>query len=713
MKKILACICAVSILFGAIFFTAGNVFAFTVVDNADEAVAKNKALFLKLLDEAKVDQNFTAEDLENLLFGACEYSADKYIGTGFMVEKFRIVAPTSTKAGYMSADVIIYQDDAEDGFEVKKEIPATGNPEDDENDTGTNNKSNTKNISEADAKKQIAAAKKAINAAIWEFPVSNDTTYKDILNMAKEALDSDSDVTVTLPKSDFKMTRATTQIEGSLSATLTLICGDVEDRTSVGKTVPKAVTATSTAIDEDRHLMSVALSEMIYTNRTTKEEMLAKAQNAAVNGSKAEWKEGFYKKKANFEEEGLIQGYLEITLGEESREVRISENIAKLVRDFPKDYLSVNAEEWEVLRIVNVERYNAGDRLLTMTSPLQDACDIREPEVREVFSHTRPNGTLCFTAIPNSFAYTTAGENIYSCPTGDATAKKAMTGWMNSKGHRENILKSGYCYIGVGMTDYNGVQLFGGRTNAIVKVRTSTGSMYFEDEDDMQKAFLICEASDGLLSYMPIDTSYMSKDGNRYTLNISLADPVVLTVGEEAPASEVTTKAGFSDVPDDAYYADAVSWAVKNSVTSGTSKYAFSPDMTCTKAQILTFLWRALGEPDAGSDNPFIDVDKSDYYYGAALWAAKKGIISGGRFDANTPCTRAMTVTYLWKCSNEPLVAKEANFSDVARDSEYFNAVSWAVESNVTSGTGDGKFSPDAICSRAQIVTFLNRAING
>ena len=135
--------------------------------------------------------------------------------------------------------------------------------------------------------------------------------------------------------------------------------------------------------------------------------------------------------------------------------------------------------------------------------------------------------------------------------------------------------------------------------------------------------------------------------------------------------------------------------------------------MTCTKAQILTFLWRALGEPDAGSDNPFIDVDKSDYYYGAALWAAKKGIISGGRFDANTPCTRAMTVTYLWKCSNEPLAAKEANFSDVARDSEYFNAVSWAVESNVTSGTGDGKFSPDAICSRAQIVTFLNRAING
>ena len=712
MKKILAYICAVSILFGAVFFTSGNVFAFTVVDDADEAVAKNKALFLKLLDETAIDQNFTSEDLENLLFGACEYSADKYVGTGFMVDKFRIVAPTSTKAGYMSADVIIYQDDAEDGFEVKKEIPATGNPEDDENDTETDKKSNTKNISEADAKKQIAAAKKAINAAIWEFPVSNDTTYKDILEMAREALDSDSDVTVTLPKFDFKMTKATTQIEGSLSATLTLNCGDVEDRTSVGKTVPKAVTATSTAIDEDRHLMSVAVGDMIFTNRTTKEEILARAQKAVTNGSKVEWKEGFYKKKANFEEEGLIQGYLIITLGEESREVRISENIAKLVRDFPKDYLSVNAEEWEVLRIVNVERYNVGDKLLTMTAPLQSACDIREPEIREVFSHTRPDGSKCFTAI-SSFTYNTAGENIYSCPTGDASAKKAMTGWMNSKGHRENILRSGYCYIGVGMTEYNGVQLFAGRPNGIVKVRTSTGSMYFEDEDEMQKAFLICESSDGLLSYMPIDTSYMSKDGNRYTLNISLADPVVLTVGEEAPESEVTTKTGFSDVPDDAYYADAVLWAVKNSVTSGTSKYAFSPDMTCTKAQILTFLWRALGEPDAGSDNPFIDVDKSDYYYSAALWAAQKGIISGGRFDPNTPCTRAMTVTYLWKCANEPAAAKAASFSDVAGDSEYAAAVSWAVESGVTSGTGNGMFSPDAICSRAQIVTFLNRAING
>ncbi len=711
MKRIMAFICAVGLLFGAVMFPVGNAYAFTLVDDAETAVAKNKALFLKLLDETDVDANFTQGDLENLLFGASEYSADKYAGTGFIVDKFRIVAPTGSKPGYMSADVIIYQDDAEDGFEVKKEIPATGNAADDEDEEPVTG-SNTGNISAADAKKYIAEAKKAINAAIWEFPVSNDTTYKDILNMAKESLDPDNETVVTLRKSDFKMTKATTQIEGSLSASLTLTCGELEERIPIGKTVPKVVTENSTKIDEDRHLMSVAVGDMTFTNKTTKEEMLAVAKRAAVNGAKAEWKDGFVKQNATFEKDGLIQGYLIITLGEETRETRFSETIPKLVREIPKDKLSVNSEEWEVLRLTNIERFKVGDGLLSMPGPLQDACDIREPETKELFSHTRPDGTLCFTAIPSTFKTSTAGENIYRCPTGDATAVKAMTGWMNSEGHRKNILTSGYNYMGVGMTDYNGIQMFAGRGQAVANVISNTGSMYFEDEDAMQKAYLICTASDGVVSYMPIDTSYMTKDGNRYTIKVA-ATPVVLTVGEAAPENEVTTKSGFFDVPDDAYFADAVLWAVKNNVTSGTAKNAFSPDMTCTNAQILTFLWRALGSPDPGDENPFINVDKSDYYYGAALWAAKKGIVTGGKFSVDTPCTRAMTVMYLWKCANEPDPVNAAAFSDVPANAEYAKAVSWAVEAGVTSGTGNGTFSPEAICSRAQIVTFLNRAING
>lgn len=183
---------------------------------------------------------------------------------------------------------------------------------------------------------------------------------------------------------------------------------------------------------------------------------------------------------------------------------------------------------------------------------------------------------------------------------------------------------------------------------------------------------------------------------------------------ETKPAEETKPEkknVNFNDVKDDAYYAYAVKWAVENNITTGTSDTTFSPDDTCTRAQILTFLWRAVGSPKASIENPFTDVKTTDYYYDAAIWASEKGMVTGDMFEGNTPCTRASTVTYLWKNADAPTLSMDSIFDDVSDDAEYAPAVAWAVVSDVTSGTSDTTFSPDDICSRGQIVTFLERAI--
>jgi len=168
------------------------------------------------------------------------------------------------------------------------------------------------------------------------------------------------------------------------------------------------------------------------------------------------------------------------------------------------------------------------------------------------------------------------------------------------------------------------------------------------------------------------------------------------------------TSAGFSDVPSDAYYYDAVTWAVECGITSGTSVTTFSPNQNCTVAQILTFLWRTNGGPRPSGSNPFSDVKSTDYYASASIWAYEKGIVPGGTFGGNTPCTRSMAVTYMWKAAGGPST-KTTNFTDVPAGADYAKAVAWAVEKGITSGTSATTFSPNQICTRAQIVTFLWR----
>lgn len=171
----------------------------------------------------------------------------------------------------------------------------------------------------------------------------------------------------------------------------------------------------------------------------------------------------------------------------------------------------------------------------------------------------------------------------------------------------------------------------------------------------------------------------------------------------------------FADVATDAYYYDAVKWAVEKGVTNGVSETLFGPDQACTRAQIVTFLWRAAGSPEPKSGSNFADVAADAYYAKAVAWAVENGITKGTSettFHPDETCTRAQGVTFLYRALGK-LAAAQAGFTDVAADSYYADAVNWAAENGVTNGISETLFGPDGSCTRAQIVTFLYRAYQG
>ena len=175
-----------------------------------------------------------------------------------------------------------------------------------------------------------------------------------------------------------------------------------------------------------------------------------------------------------------------------------------------------------------------------------------------------------------------------------------------------------------------------------------------------------------------------------------------------------TAENPFVDVKEGAYYYDAVLWAVEQKITSGTSATTFSPDASCTRAQMVTFLWRAAGSPKVeNGKNPFTDVQADAYYYDAVLWAVEKGVTSGTSattFSPDATVTRGQTVTFLYRNAGSPEVSGTMPFTDVEADAYYAKAVQWAVQQKITTGTSETTFSPMSDCTRGQIVTFLYRA---
>ena len=168
----------------------------------------------------------------------------------------------------------------------------------------------------------------------------------------------------------------------------------------------------------------------------------------------------------------------------------------------------------------------------------------------------------------------------------------------------------------------------------------------------------------------------------------------------------------FYDVPNDAYYYEAVKWAAENGITGGVGNSLFAPNQPCTRAQIVTFLWRAAGSPAPKSMSSFTDVPADAFYAKAVAWAVENGITSGtgeGKFSPNAICTRAQSVTFLYRTSGSPAVSGSAEFSDVSTTAFYADAVAWAAKKGITTGIGGGLFGSDNDCTRSQIVTFLWR----
>ena len=232
---------------------------------------------------------------------------------------------------------------------------------------------------------------------------------------------------------------------------------------------------------------------------------------------------------------------------------------------------------------------------------------------------------------------------------------------------------------------------------------------------------LALEGKDQTLTFIPDDgyrVSALYIDGSRvsaaesYTFkrvnSTHTVEVVFAKIGEIAATD-------FDDVPDDSYYKDAVDWAVDRGITVGASAMKFDPNGICTRAQAVTFLWRALGKPAAkNTAMPFTDVAADAYYADAVLWAVENKIVLGGsetKFDPDGICTRAQIVTLLWRAAESPTADSANPFTDVAADAYYADAVLWAVGKEITVGTSGTTFSPNRICTRAEIVTFLYRTL--
>ena len=214
------------------------------------------------------------------------------------------------------------------------------------------------------------------------------------------------------------------------------------------------------------------------------------------------------------------------------------------------------------------------------------------------------------------------------------------------------------------------------------------------------------------------------RDGNGNSVAVTKQTETTYTftmpagkVSVDAAFAAIRTAISFRDVKASDYFYVAVQWAAEKGVTEGTGADTFSPSASCTRAQMVTFLWRAAGSPaPKNAANPFKDVSANDYYYDAVLWAVENGITSGTGADTFSPTatvTRGQTVTFLHRAAGSPEGNGNSSFSDVNKNDYYSSAVLWAAQNGITTGTGDGRFSPGTDCTRAQIVTLLFRANGG
>ncbi len=354
----------------------------------------------------------------------------------------------------------------------------------------------------------------------------------------------------------------------------------------------------------------------------------------------------------------------------------------------------------EVFDLVNQERAKQGLPAYKANSVMNEAADVRAKELAKSYSHTRPNGTSCITVMDESgIRYAAAGENI---AMGQRTPESVMDDWMNSPGHRGNILGRDFDYIGIGHYQegyyHYWVQLFAGYSNL-----TEDGAF-----DNVAKP-----TSTPTPTPSPAPTQSPTPAPTPSAKPTAEPTPSTPATPSPQPTNAPTPKPNFSDMPSNRDFVNAINWAVNNEITTGTGGGKFSPDKGCTRAQIVTFLWRSIGRPDGPVSGAFSDMPTNSDFQKAISWAASNGVTTGtggGKFSPDKGCTRAEIVTFLWRAAGRPNVPVSSSFSDMPSNSDFRKAISWAVANGITKGTGNGKFSPNATCTRAQAVTFLYRA---
>ena len=366
---------------------------------------------------------------------------------------------------------------------------------------------------------------KRMQAALKAHTITAKTTGKEILQIVNAAA-----VNGTKASWDetFIHNMPTSTMQGSIEGNLILALGDRTEYLRVYKILPIKGDKSDANIDADFHALAKALDNFKVTNTTTKEEVLNVADASITNGSTITCV-NFSRIDATYEAEGKIVAYFELKNNDKVRSPRIAMKIDVLKAVLPPE-LAINQAEWEVVRQTNLQRFKQGLHLLAVASPVQDGARIRVDEICVRYSHTRPDGRACNTAIAPSFMINKiAGENIQARAE---SPSKAVENWMGSKGHKANILGN-YCYIGVGrranVAETSWVQLFVGNCE-IKGVASSTGTFFFNTIEDMENAYVICDTGDGIKAYISFDADYMIQNGNQYTLRL-MGKTVTVTVG--------------------------------------------------------------------------------------------------------------------------------------------------------------------------------------
>lgn len=364
----------------------------------------------------------------------------------------------------------------------------------------------------------LKADMERMKSALQELLITAKTTGDDVLKAVNAA---SMHGTKAVWDKNYRYEAPTSNIQGSIVGNIIVALGDKRDIISVHKVLPINGSAADAAIDADVSALSKALRTCGANNSTTEEELLSVANASMKNGTKLTLK-GFAKTDATYDKEGKIVMDFELSLKNKTRTTHNVIRMAKLRAKLPFG-VSVVHDEWEILRLTNIERYKVGVALLTMVDPLQDAARIRAKEIVKDYryDHLRPDGSKFSTAIDPSFIKNrTSGENAFQ---GKLTPSQAIEGWMKSPGHRANILSSTYSYFGAGVHYVSGykylIQLFAAG-GGIQQIESSTGSYTFKSVTEMEKAYLICQTGDGIKSYIPLEADYMVKNANQYTIHL-------------------------------------------------------------------------------------------------------------------------------------------------------------------------------------------------